>query len=702
MQVEKQLKYYDSKLYLMSENLNDQVINNETDAKVSVEKSEKKLSVADEILQRIAAKTGKTYDVSELAKSQPEKKEEKIVAQETQKVEEKKQTIDEIVATEVPAYVSMPETEDYLEEEEEQIQVESVDYSKFSKSELAEKLRQFISEGDVNAIRNDVEGIKQSFYKIHNAELKVLSDEFDKKNQELPEEERTQFVAEPDKLELEVKELLKLYKNARAEFVKNLEKEKEENLAKKNAIIEKINYLINKEEAFNDTFNEFRLLQQEWREIGLVPQNSVKELWDNYHKSVESFYDYVKINNALRDLDLKKNLETKTKLCDDAEGLLLEPNVVTAFKRLQDLHELWREAGPVPSEKKDELWERFKRVTTQINKNHQDHFELLKEEQMNNLKAKTLICEKVDEINALEMDSIKDWDDKSKEIIELQKIWRLIGFAPKKENNTIYQRFREACDLFFQKKRTYFDGLKNEQTNNLQLKIDLCVQAESLKESFEWKKVTDEFIALQKRWKEIGPVPRKQSDIVWKRFRAACDYFFNKKSEHFNSIDKVQDENLKLKLEIIEKIRNFNESESIEQGMQTLKDLQNEWLKIGHVPFDKKDQLISDFRKELDAKFGKINMNQKERNSLKFKQKIETLSNAGGGQAKMKGEREKLVKLLQKITNDIITLENNIGFFANTKNADALIQDVKNQIVTSKQKADEIKQKISMIDSSEA
>ncbi len=686
----------------MSENLNDQVINNETGAKVSVEKSEKKLSVADEILQKIAAKTGKTYDVSGLTNPQSEKKEEKkVVAQEPLKEEEKKQAIVEIAEPDVPAYVSMPENEEYAEEEEEQIQVESVDYSKFSKSELAEKLRQFISDGEVNSIRNDVEGIKQSFYKIHNAEIKVLSDEFDKKNQELPEEERTLFVPEPDKLELEVKELLKLYKNARAEFVKNLEKEKEVNLAKKNAIIEKINYLINKEEAFNDTFNEFRLLQQEWREIGLVPQNSVKDLWDNYHKSVESFYDYVKINNALRDLDLKKNLETKTKLCDDAESLLLEPNVVTAFKRLQDLHELWRESGPVPSEKKDELWERFKRVTTQINKNHQDHFELLKEEQMNNLKAKSLICEKVDEINALEMDSIKEWDDKSKEIIELQKIWRLIGFAPKKENNSIYQRFREGCDLFFQKKRTYFDSLKNEQTNNLQLKIDLCVQAESLKESFEWKKVTDEFIALQKRWKEIGPVPRKQSDIVWKRFRAACDYFFNKKSEHFNSIDKVQDENLKLKLEIIEKIRNFDEADNIEQGMQTLKDLQNEWLKIGHVPFDKKDQLIAEFRKELDAKFSKINMNQKERNSLKFKQKIETLSNAGGGQAKMKGEREKLVKQLQKISNDIITLENNIGFFANTKNADALIQDVKNQIVTSKQKADEIKQKINMIDNSE-
>ncbi len=679
----------------MNENLNNQVSNQETS--VSTEKNEKKLSAADEILRRIAEKTGKVYDFPESKKVESEKIEPKeaqsnVVINNSIAVE--KEQIDPIIS-----HFENTMAEEEMEEEDEPLETPSIDYSNFSKAELVDKLREIISVGEVNAIKADVEAIKLNFYKIYNVELKKLADEHEKKNIELEENERLPFVPEKDKVEEDLKQLLKLYKDAKAEFIKNLEKEKEANLAKKHQIIEKINHLINKEEAFNETFNEFKVLQQEWREIGLVPQNSVKELWDNYHASVESFYAYVKINQELRDLDLKKNLEVKTQLCEQAEELLLEPSIILAFKKLQELHELWREAGPVPTQKKDELWERFKRATNQINKNHQDHFESLKEEQNNNLKAKTLICEKVDEINAHRTETIKEWDEKSKEIIELQKIWRLIGFAPKKENTAIYQRFRDACDLFFQQKRAFFDSLKNEQNNNLQLKIDLCVQAESLKESNEWKKVTDEFIALQKRWKEIGPVPRKHSDLVWKRFRAACDNFFNKKSEHFNSIDKTQDENLRLKLEIIEKIKSFDETNNIEEGMQTLKNLQNEWLNIGHVPFDKKDELITEFRKQLDAKFNRINLNQRERSNLRFKQKIENLSSAGSG--KMKGEREKLVNQLQKINNDIVTLENNIGFFAKTKNADALIQDVKNQILASKKKADDIKQKIALIDGSD-
>lgn len=437
-------------------------------------------------------------------------------------------------------------------------------------------------------------------------------------------------------------------------------------------------------------------MQQEWRDVGLVPQSAVKQLWENYNVSVENFYAYVKINKELRDLDLKKNLESKTEYCEQAEALLIDTDVVRAFRKLQDLHDLWRETGPVPQDKKEELWERFKRATTQINKNHQDHFEKLKEDQLNNLKAKTLICDKVDEINSLEIDKAKDWDEKSKEIIELQKIWRLIGFAPKKDNNEIYQRFRESCDKFFNRKRDFFAELKEEQNNNLQLKLDLCVQAESLKESTEWRKTTEEYKALQKRWKEIGPVPRKQSDIIWKRFRAACDFFFDKKSDFYKNIDTVQQDNLDKKLALIEKVKNFEPKESVEENIKELQAFQNEWTEIGHVPYEKKDEVIMAFRKEIDARFDSFNMDRRQRQNLKFKQKVEQLST--GGQGKMRAEREKLVHQLQKINNDITTLENNIGFFANTKNADSLIQDVKNKITNTKKKADEIKQKIKIID----
>jgi len=701
--------FYDIKLYLMSENLNNQ----REEVKATSEVKKEKMSIADEILKQIAEKTGKNLDLAELETKKVQEKVKKTETSTNETKEAKKEVVDTNQEAETVKITTKKEktvetntnevskNEDLVsqmpEHEEDDDHVsEGVDYSNHSKIELVQNLRNLIQDSDVDSSKSEIENIKQAFYKLHNAELKKLQDDFEKKNAELPEEEKLIFEVPVDELELEVKELLRKYKAEKAEQFRKLEKEKEENLSKKNEIIEKIKTLINKEEAFNETFNEFRSLQQEWREIGIVPQNSVKELWENYNLSVENFYAYVKINKELRDLDLKKNLEIKSKLCDEAEELLIDSDVINAFKLLQDLHDLWREAGPVPPEKKDELWERFKRATTQINKNHQDYFEKLKEEQNNNLKAKTLICDKVDEIVGLDLSNSKDWDDKSKEIIELQKIWRLIGFAPKKENNAIYQRFRESCDAFFNKKRDHFEGLKGEQNNNLQSKLDLCVQAEALIESTEWKKTSDEYIALQRRWKEIGPVPRKQSDLIWKRFRAACDSFFNKKTEYFKNIDQVQDVNLKLKLDLIEKIKNFEEQESAELNIQTLKDLQNEWMQIGHVPFNKKDELITEFRKVIDAKFENFNMNLRERSNLKFKNKVEQLTTGGPG--KMKAEREKLVTLLQKINSDITTLENNIGFFANTKNADALINDVKSKIVSTKKKAEEIQQKIKMID----
>ena len=571
--------------------------------------------------------------------------------------------------------------------------VEKIDYSNYSQIELVNALRDVLEENDDRDIKHDVDAIKAAFYKnikdnTENAKKAFLV--------EGGEEE--DFVAEADPYENDIKDLLKRYRQIRIEYNKRLELEKEENLKKKYEVIEKIKGLINNEESINKTFNEFRSLQQEWREIGLVPQSKMKMLWDTYHFNVENFYDYIKINRELRDLDLKKNMEAKIKLCEKAEELLLDPSIIRAFNTLQKFHEQWREIGPVPREHKDTLWERFKAATTKINQKHQQFFEDRKLEQKKNLEAKTALCEKVESINEKEIDSHKEWDKYSKEIIDLQKIWRTIGFAPRKDNNKIYERFRTACDTFFDAKRAFYAKNKEEQQNNLQLKIDLCVQAEALKDSTDWKKTTQDFITIQKQWKEIGPVPRKQSDSIWKRFRSACDYFFDKKSEHFNEVDTEQVDNLKLKEDLIEEIKNFKSSKDVEANLKKLKAFQRRWTEIGHVPFKQKDEIQVRFREAINKLYDDLNIDEEQRNLLKFRTKMSSFSESSRGQNKMRLERDKYMNKMKQLENDLVLLDNNIGFFAESKNAESLIKDVQKKIEMTKQKIEFLKEKIRVID----
>jgi hypothetical protein len=424
----------------------------------------------------------------------------------------------------------------------------------------------------------------------------------------------------------------------------------------------------------------------------------MKGLWETYHHHVENFYDYIKINKELLDLDLKKNLEEKISLSERAEELLLEPSVIKAFNTLQKLHDAWREVGPVPRDKKEEIWERFKDATTQINKKHQDFFESRKKSQKKNLDAKAALCDKVDEILAIEMNTHKEWEEKSNEIVELQKYWRTIGFAPKKDNNTIYERFRTSCDHFFDKKREFYSKHKEIQSNNLQLKIDLCVQAEAIKEETDWKKTTEEFIAIQKKWKEIGPIPRKHSDLVWKRFRAACDFFFDKKAEFFSTKDETQIENLKLKNDLITEIGTFASSGDDKADFEKLKDFQSRWTDIGHVPIGDKDDVMKKFRDSINSQFDKLRVDDKDRNLLKFKNKISDWNSFSRGQNKLSAERDKYVVKLKHLENDLITLKNNIGFFSNSKNAEALINDVKRKIQNNEDQIQYLKEKIGAID----
>nr|WP_319509416.1 DUF349 domain-containing protein [uncultured Draconibacterium sp.] len=580
------------------------------------------------------------------------------------------------------------------EKEEKPQKKEPVDYSNHSQVELVNALRDILEEDNDINLRDEIEAIKAVFYKNLNESL---------------EEEKKKFIAdggaeeefkpEEDPYERDIKDLLKKYRHIRIEHNKQLEAEKEENLQKKYDVIEKIKGLINNEESINKTFNEFRDLQREWREIGLVPQSKMKNLWDTYHFHVENFYDYIKINQELRDLDLKKNLEAKIRLCERAEELLVEESsILKAFNTLQKYHEQWREIGPVPREQKDDLWERFKTATTKINKKHQEFFENRKVEQKKNLEAKTALCEKAEEIITEEISNHKEWDEKSKQLVELQKVWRTIGFAPRKDNNKIYDRFRTACDAFFNAKRAFYAKNKEEQQNNLQLKTDLCVQAESLKDSTDWKKTTQDFINIQKKWKEIGAVPRKHSDALWKRFRAACDFFFDKKSEHFSDVDTEQVDNLKAKEDLITEVKNFKPVKNTEENLESLKAFQRRWTEIGHVPFKKKDEIKVQFRDAINKLFDDLNLDDEKRNLLKFRNKMSSFSESSRGQNKMRMERDKYMNKMKQLENDLVLLDNNIGFFAKSKNAESLIEDVKKKIEVTKQKIELLKDKIRVID----
>lgn len=570
---------------------------------------------------------------------------------------------------------------------------EPVNIAALSKEELISLLGDLLQNRPVETIVNDVENIKINYYKKHKAEIERKRKAFVEQGGALED-----FVVEDDPYEHEIKELLKNYKDLKAEYNKVQDGHKHESLEEKYKIIEEIKELITKKESINRTFQEFKELQKRWRALGAVPQQNAKDLWETYHHHVEAFYDYIRINQELRDLDLKKNLESKINLCEKAEELLLESSVIEAFRTLQDLHEQWREIGPVPAEMRVEIWDRFKEATSKINKKHQDHFVDLKNEQKTNLDAKTALCEKAEELCNLEIQSNKDWTARSNELIELQKVWKTIGFAPKKDNAKIYKRFRDACDAFFNRKRDFYGVFKEEQNNNLQLKTDLCVQAEALSESTEWKKTTEELISLQQRWKEIGPIHHKQSEKVWKRFRTACDNFFERKAKHFSEVDTSFESNLQKKNELIQQIEAFQITENAEDCLTKLKEFQRQWTEIGFVPLKFKDEIHEKYREVINKKFDGLRIDENHRSMLKFKTKLEEYLDKPNGMQRVRQEREKCIIRLKQLENDIVLWENNIGFFAKSRNAESMIRDVEMKIEATRKSIEMLNRKISMID----
>ena len=482
------------------------------------------------------------------------------------------------------------------------------------------------------------------------------------------------------------------YKKERAEYNRQQDAQREDNFAKKQAVIEDLKNLVEKQEDVNSTFPAFRELQNRWREIGPVPATKFRDLNDTYQFYVEKFYDMVKINRDLRDLDFKKNLEAKEAFCQAAEKLSENENVVEAFRELQKLHEQWKEFGPVAKEFRDSIWDRFKAATAVINKKYQAYFEGQKEQQQENLAEKTKLCEQVEAIAGKEVKSSNEWNTLSTEIEEIQKTWRTIGFATRKENQKIYDRFRAACDKFFTRKREYYSQFKDSMNENMEKKLSLIEQAEALKDSKEWKKTTEALIALQKQWKEIGAVPRKKSEQLWKRFRAACDEFFNERDKNAKPENDFHG-NLKAKKALVEEINEYALSGDAAADREAARAFADRWQGIGFVPFKEKDAIQASYTEAMKAKFPDF--------SPRGPRQGGGNAGRGGGSRKPLSEKDRLVQQYNKLQQDIDTYENNIGFFSTSKNSAPLIQKMQERIDAAKQELKDLEAKIRKAEESE-
>ena len=562
-----------------------------------------------------------------------------------------------------------------------------------TKEEVLLRLKEVAQDAE-NANKQELDGLKQTFYKIHNAEIEAAKKTFVENGG--AEEE---FIAQPSGVEEEFKSLMAAIKEKRSALAAEIEKQKEENLQVKLSIIEELKELVESPDDANKSYNEFKKLQQQWNEVKLVPQAKVNELWKNYQLHVEKFYDILKLNNEFREYDFRKNLEIKTHLCEAAEKLADEQDVVSAFHQLQKLHQEFRDTGPVAKELRDEIWNRFKAASTAVNRRHQQHFEALKETEQHNMDQKTVICEIVEAIEFDQLKTFAAWETKTQEVIALQNKWKTIGFAPQKMNVKIFERFRKACDEFFKKKGEFFKLLKEGMNANLEKKKALCEKAESLKDSTEWKETAEILTKLQKEWKTIGPVSKKYSDAVWKRFITACDYFFEQKGKATSSQRSVEQENLEKKKAIIARLTAIDETTDADEASKEVRELMKEWNGIGHVPFKEKDRLYKQYHGLIDQLFDRFNISASNKKLSNFKSSIGNIQS--GGSQSLYREREKLVRTYENMKNELQTYENNLGFLTtSSKKGNSLLTEINRKVEKLKSDLELVLQKIKVIDES--
>lgn len=612
--------------------------------------------------------------------------------QEKSLIPEEQNNTPEIPENEVTeATVESPEPTSTESAPEEKVTPE-IDFSVLSTDEIICQAQKLVNDYSLTSLKTVMEELPAIFDARYKEEYNKALAEFtadgdSPENFEYKNDNRERF-----------NNIYKLYKEKKATLARQTEADREENLKIKLSIIEELKALVQKEESLDKTFQEFRDLQERWRNTGLVPQAQLNGLLETYHHHVENFYNYIKINKELRDLDLKRNLDAKTALCEEAEKLIENNDIAGAFKQLQLLHARWKEIGPIPKELKEQVWERFKAATSQINEKYHHFFESLKQEQEDNLKVKEEICEKAEQISTAEYSGLQEWNEATKNIIELQEEWKHSGTVTQKERNRIYKRFRTACDAFFDRKRVFYKKISADQEKNLQLKIELCEKVEALKNSTDWRSTSDSIIAYQKAWKEIGPAPKKYSNKVWGRFRTACDAFFNNRNAFFKDIDAEQEKNLELKKALIEEVKLFTPSGNKDEDIEKLKEFQARWTAIGYVPLKKKHSIHDEYKTALNNWFDKLDLDDFDRKLERFRAKLSTLDSGEDKEYKIINEREKLVSKIRQLETEVNTLENNIGFFTKSSKSQEIITKLTSDIEKTKQRLTLLQEKLKALD----
>jgi hypothetical protein len=560
-------------------------------------------------------------------------------------------------------------------------------YSLMSPKDLLGELKALVDNFPVDRIKREVESIKNAFYKKSS------------ENEVYNEDNEETVIDEPviiDPLLEEFEKYLEKYREKKYEYIRSTENQKEENYRHKLAIIEELKALINEEEDLNLTFQKFHDIQNRWKEIAQVPQNHAKDLWDTWHYNVEKFYDYVKINKELRDLDLKRNLEAKSELVRKAEALLEYPSVVEAFSQLQRYHDEWHEIGPVPRDFREMIWDRFKDASYKLNKKHLAYFDQLKQERQHNIQMKIDLCERLEQLNQKPLNSKKDWQKASDELSNILEEWKAIGFVPKKDNAEVYTRLKKSRDEFFDKRRAHHKAQKQLIATNLRQKKELCEKARALQYSENWQETTEIFIDLQRQWREIGTVSKKLSNSLWNEFRDACNVFFDRKTNYFKKANSEYINNLKAKEALIEELNNFVPNNNEYENLEALKQFRQRWNDIGFVPYKEKERIQTQFFSLLEEKYKRLRISDTQRRIIRMKDKFEASGNKPN--RAMKNEREKLFSRIIQLENEITLLDNNIGFFASSKNADSMIADVRKKISKAKEEIAKLEEQIKLID----
>lgn len=617
------------------------------------------------------------------------------------------QAEDEKPAEEKPQEVKEP---DKPEETLEQVEAE---YSHFNLEQAVAELERIVGEPNFNVIKQRVGVLRAKILELFRQRNRERKEEYEKAKaaaelaaQNLEEgqtaPEIPEFSNEPDEIEKRFNAAFQTFKDNKAAFIENIEQQKVKNLELKTKIIDELKRLLETEvnlKVLNDKVKEF---QEQWKEIGPVPQAESTNLWQNYHFYIEKFFDIVRMNREMRMLDYKKNLENKLLLCEKAESLLLNDSINQSFNELQELHRQWKEIGPVPDEKKEEIWERFKTASDQINQRRRDHYDKLFEEEQNNYNAKVVLCEQAEDLVNKPVEQVTEYNETGDKLTELLNLWKTLGPAPAKLNDEIWMRFKSTLDKFFQQKKEFFQQIKDAQMQNYNQKLNLAIQAEGIADRTDWKQATDEILALQTEWKNIGATPRKYSDQVWKRFRAACDKFFEAKAKYFSNVQGEENENLQKKEELIQKILGYEFGEDRNANLDAMKAYQKEWLEIGFVPRTEKDRIYTDYRNAINKRFAELKVSADDVRQNRFQSRINDIMRNPNAEKLIDKEKNLLVNKLTRLKDDIVLWENNLGFFSNSKNAEILTAEFRKKIESAKKEVADLEYKIKMMNNPKA